>query len=43
MLEAEERERLMQRCMRARGYEPTEPAGWAKSLRLDAVRSVFRD
>jgi hypothetical protein len=32
VLEEEQRERLMVNCMRARGYEPTQPNGWVKSL-----------
>jgi hypothetical protein len=35
--EAVQRERLMAHCMRARGYEPTRPPGWLKSVNLRSL------
>jgi hypothetical protein len=35
--EAHQRERLMARCMRARGYEPSQPEGWWKSVNLGTL------
>jgi hypothetical protein len=35
--EAEERELLMNNCMRLRGYEPTEREGWLKSVSLKSM------
>lgn len=35
--ESKQGERLMNSCMRRRGYAPTEPEGWLKSVNLRSL------